>query len=143
MKTHSDPGRLRDFTTDARVLLVAAIAVVVATAGLFAGIALLKLIRLATNIAYFGQFSLADMKLQDTPLGLAAVVVPVIGALIIGLMARYGSEKIRGHGIPEAIEAILLGRFRLDAKVAILKPLSSAIFDRLRRTVRRRGARSS
>ncbi|TPL95567.1 chloride channel protein [Mesorhizobium sp. B2-3-12] len=128
MKTHnSNPGHLRDFTTDARVLLVAAIAVVVATAGLFAGIALLKLIRLATNIAYFGQFSLAELKLQDTPLGLAAVVVPVIGALIIGLMARYGSEKIRGHGIPEAIEAILLGRSRLDAKVAILKPLSSAI----------------
>ncbi|MEI9427924.1 chloride channel protein [Mesorhizobium sp. Cs1299R1N3] len=128
MKTHnSNPDHLRDFTTDARVLLVAAIAVVVATAGLFAGIVLLKLIRLATNIAYFGQFSLAELKLQDTPLGLAAVIVPVIGALIIGLMARYGSEKIRGHGIPEAIEAILLGRSRLDAKVAILKPLSSAI----------------
>ncbi|RWO46801.1 MAG: CBS domain-containing protein [Mesorhizobium sp.] len=128
MKTpHSNPEHLRDFTTDARVLLVAAIAVVVATAGLFAGIALLKLIRLATNIAYFGQFSLADLKLEDTPLGLAAVIVPVIGALIIGLMARFGSEKIRGHGIPEAIEAILLGRSKFDAKVAILKPLSSAI----------------
>ena len=128
MKTdNASPGHLRDFTTDARVLLIAAIAVVVATAGLFAGIGLLKLIRLATNIAYFGQFTLADLKLQDTPLGYAAVIVPVIGALIIGLMARFGSEKIRGHGIPEAIEAILLGRSRLSAKVAILKPLSSAI----------------
>ncbi|MER9239299.1 chloride channel protein [Mesorhizobium sp. M0633] len=124
---HANPGHLRDFTTDARVLLIAGIAVVVATAGLFAGIALLKLIRLATNIAYFGQFTLADLKLQDTPLGYASVFVPVIGALIIGLMARFGSEKIRGHGIPEAIEAILLGRSRLDAKVAILKPLSSAV----------------
>ncbi|RUU52124.1 chloride channel protein [Mesorhizobium sp. M2C.T.Ca.TU.002.02.1.1] len=124
---HAGNGHLRDFTTDTRVLIIAAIAVVVATAGLFAGIVLLKLIRLATNIAYFGQFSLADLKLEDTPLGLAAVLVPVIGALIIGLMARFGSEKIRGHGIPEAIEAILLGRSRLDAKVAVLKPLSSAI----------------
>jgi len=124
---HSENGHLRDFTTDARVLTIATIAVVVATAGLLAGIVLLKLIRLATNIAYFGQFTLDDLKLQDTPLGYAAVVVPVIGALIIGLMARYGSEKIRGHGIPEAIEAILLGRSKLDAKVAILKPLSSAI----------------
>ncbi|TPK64534.1 chloride channel protein [Mesorhizobium sp. B2-4-19] len=123
----SENNHLRDFTTDARVLTIATIAVVVATAGLFAGIVLLKLIRLATNIAYFGQFTFAELKLQDTPLGLAAVVVPVIGALIIGLMARYGSEKIRGHGIPEAIEAILLGRSKLDAKVAILKPLSSAI----------------
>ncbi|MBZ9982968.1 MULTISPECIES: chloride channel protein [unclassified Mesorhizobium] len=128
MKTEQgSPGHLRDFTTDARVLLIAGIAVVVATAGLFAGIILLKLIRLATNVAYFGQFTLADLRLEDTPLGYAAVAVPVIGALIIGLMARYGSEKIRGHGIPEAIEAILLGRSRLDAKVAVLKPLSSAI----------------
>ncbi|UVK52124.1 chloride channel protein [Mesorhizobium sp. AR02] len=124
---HSENSHLRDFTTDARVLTIATVAVVVATAALFAGIVLLKLIRLATNIAYFGQFTLADLKLQDTPLGLAAVIVPVIGALIIGLMARYGSEKIRGHGIPEAIEAILLGRSKLGAKVAILKPLSSAI----------------
>ena len=123
----SENSHLRDFTTDARVLTIATIAVVVATAGLFAGIVLLKLIRLATNVAYFGQFTFAELKLQDTPLGLAAVVVPVIGALIIGLMARYGSEKIRGHGIPEAIEAILLGRSKIDAKVAILKPLSSAI----------------
>lgn len=124
---HANPGHLRDFTTDARVLLIAGIAVVVATAGLFAGIALLKLIRLATNIAYFGQFTLADLKLQDTPFGYASVFVPVIGALIIGVMARFGSDKIRGHGIPEAIEAIMLGRSRLDAKVAILKPLSSAV----------------
>ncbi|MER9073520.1 chloride channel protein [Mesorhizobium sp. M0904] len=124
---HANPGHLRDFTTDARVLLIAGIAVVVATVGLFAGIALLKLIRLATNIAYFGQFTLADLKLQDTPFGYASVFVPVIGALIIGVMARFGSDKIRGHGIPEAIEAILLGRSRLDAKVAILKPLSSAV----------------
>ena len=128
MKHDHDTSRhLRDFTTDARVLVIAGIAVVVATAGLFAGIALLKLIRLATNIAYFGEFSLADLKLRDTPLGYAAVFVPMVGALIVGLMARFGSEKIRGHGIPEAIEAILLGRSRLDARVAILKPLSSAI----------------
>ena len=88
---------------------------------------LLHLIRLFTNIAYFGVFSSANMNLGSTPLPLWSVVVPVAGSLIIGLMARYGSEKIRGHGIPEAIEAILLGRSRLDLKVAILKPLSSAI----------------
>jgi H+/Cl- antiporter ClcA len=123
----TDQRHLRDFTTDARVLVIAAIAVVVATAGVGAGILLMKLIKLATNVAYFGQFTEADLHLEDTPLGLFAVAVPVIGALIIGLMARYGSEKIRGHGIPEALEAILLGRSRLDVKVAILKPLSSAI----------------
>ena len=118
---------LGDFTTNPRVLVIAGIAVIVATAGVMAGAALIQLIRLATNIAYFGRFSLAETNLQDSPLGFWAVGVPVVGALIVGLMARYGSEKIRGHGIPEAIEAILLGRSKLDAKVAILKPLSSAV----------------
>jgi H+/Cl- antiporter ClcA/CBS domain-containing protein len=118
---------LGDFTTDPRVLIIAGIAVIVATAGVIVGVLLLDLIRLATNIAYFGQFSLAELRIEDSPLGLWTVLVPVIGSLIIGLMARFGSEKIRGHGIPEAIEAILLGRSRLDAKVAILKPLSSAV----------------
>jgi chloride channel protein, CIC family len=120
-------GRLGDFTTSPRVLLISAIAIVVGTAGVVAGVILLRLIRLVTNLAYFGQFTLAQLPLGHSPLGFAAVAVPVVGALIVGLMARFGTEKIRGHGIPEAIEAILLGRSRLDVKVAILKPLSSAI----------------
>jgi len=123
----ADIRHLGDFTTSPRVLFVSAIALVVGTGGVISGAILLKLIRLVTNLAYFGTFSLADLPLGRSPLGLFAVLVPVAGALIIGLMARYGSEKIRGHGIPEAIEAILLGRSRLDVKVAILKPLSSAI----------------
>jgi chloride channel protein, CIC family len=122
-----EPRHLGDFTTSPRVLLIAAIAVLVATAGLAAGIALLSLIRLATNIAYFGRFSIAEVDLATARFGLGTVFIPVAGAFVIGLMARFGSEKIRGHGIPEAIEAILLGRSRLSAKVAILKPLSSAI----------------
>jgi chloride channel protein, CIC family len=121
------PQTLGDFTTRPRVVLVAGIAVIVGTAGFIAGVLLLDLIRLFTNLAYFQRFSFGTPDLGRSPLGYAAVAVPVIGALVIGLMARFGSEKIRGHGIPEAIEAILLGRSRLDLKVAILKPLSSAI----------------
>jgi chloride channel protein, CIC family len=119
--------RLGDFTTSPRVLLISAIAIVVGTAGVAAGVVLLRLIRLCTNLAYFGRFTLADLPLGHSPLGFATVGMPVAGALLVGLMARFGTEKIRGHGIPEAIEAILLGRSRLDIKVAILKPLSSAI----------------
>jgi chloride channel protein, CIC family len=127
-KISAAAGRhLGDFTTSPRVLVIAGIAVIVATGGVLAGVGLLQLIKLSTNIAYFGRFSVAEVRLQDSPLGLWAVGIPVIGSLIIGLMARFGSEKIRGHGIPEAIEAILLGRSRLGIKVAILKPLSSAI----------------
>ena len=108
--------RLGDFTTDPRVLVISAIAVIVATASVIAGVSLMALIRLVTNIAYFGKLSLADLKLEDSTLGAWVVLLPVAGALVVGLMARYGSEKIRGHGIPEAIEAILLGRSRISRK---------------------------
>src|SRR6185312_5024701 len=85
------------------------------------------LIALVTNIAYLGRFSFVSHPIDITVLGYASVAVPVVGCLIVGLMARYGSEKIRGHGIPEAMEAILIGQSRIQPKVAVLKPLSSAI----------------
>ncbi|WP_414463008.1 chloride channel protein [Hyphomicrobium sp. DY-1] len=116
-----------DFTANPRVLWIAAIAVVVATISVGAGVGLLALIRFCTNIAYFGEWSLAARTIGELHLGFSSIFIPVAGALLIGLMARYGSEKIRGHGIPEALEAILLGRSRLSPKVAILKPISSAI----------------
>jgi chloride channel protein, CIC family len=119
--------KLRDFTADHRVLILAAMAVVVASAGAGAAWVLSRLINLVTNLAYFGVFSGASVTIAGNHLGLASILIPVIGCLIVGLMARYGSEKIRGHGIPEAIEAILIGRSRIQARVAVLKPLSSAI----------------
>ncbi|HUZ75174.1 MAG TPA: chloride channel protein [Stellaceae bacterium] len=117
---------MRDFSTDRRLLLLAAMALVVGTAGAAAAWALLRLIYLATNLAYYGQISAAPAAPGNT-FGLASALVPVAGCLIVGLMARFGSEKIRGHGIPEAMEAILIGRSRIQPKVAILKPVSSAI----------------
>ncbi|HZL43447.1 MAG TPA: chloride channel protein, partial [Verrucomicrobiae bacterium] len=89
--------------------------------------ALIWLIAAITNLAFYQRFSAVSAVPQGHHLGLWVVLVPVAGALLIGLMARFGSEKIRGHGIPEALEAILLGRSRISLKVAILKPLSSAI----------------
>jgi H+/Cl- antiporter ClcA/CBS domain-containing protein len=85
------------------------------------------LIGLITNLAFFGRFVTHLTSPAGSPLGLWAGLVPVAGCLVIGFMARYGSEKIRGHGIPEAMEAILIGESRLEPKVALLKPLSSAI----------------
>ncbi|MGH7030665.1 MAG: hypothetical protein ACREEZ_09600, partial [Stellaceae bacterium] len=118
---------LGDFTTRPRVLVISAIAILVGTAGVVTGIILLRLIYLITNLAYFGRVAFTSPDIGLSPLGYAAVAVPVVGSLLVGLMARYGTDKIRGHGIPEAIEAILLGRSRLDVKVAILKPLSSCL----------------
>ncbi|HEX5421534.1 MAG TPA: chloride channel protein, partial [Gammaproteobacteria bacterium] len=102
-------------------------ALAIGTAGAGAAWALMRLIYVATNLAYFGRWSAAAVSIGDHPLGPWSVLVPVAGCLVVGLMARYGSERIRGHGIPEALEAILIGRSRITAKVAVLKPLSSAI----------------
>jgi H+/Cl- antiporter ClcA len=88
---------------------------------------LLKLIALFTNLFYFQRLSVQASSPATHTLGWIAALLPVIGGLIVGLMARYGSDKIRGHGIPEAIEAILFGKSRMSPKVAVLKPLSSGI----------------
>ena len=88
---------------------------------------LLWLIAVITNAAFFQRLSAGPALPQDHGPGWWIVAVPALGGLVVGLMARYGSEKIRGHGIPEALEAILLGRSLIDARVAVLKPVSSAI----------------
>lgn len=125
--TISKSYRLADHSADRRMLVLAAAAVVVGTGGAGGAWLLLKLIAVATNIFWFGRVSATPVEITDNALGLGVLIIPVIGSLIVGLLARFGSEKIRGHGIPEAIEAILFGESRLSPKVAVLKPLSSAI----------------
>lgn len=119
--------RLADFTTCPRVLLISAAALVVGAISTLAAYALSWLISVITNLAFYQRLSSLPATPQGHHLGWWVIIVPVIGALIIGLMARFGSEKIRGHGIPEALEAILLGRSFIQLKVALLKPLSAAI----------------
>jgi len=116
-----------DFTTDRRVLLLVGMSIIVGTAGAFAAWCLVSLIALVTNVIWFGEIGTQPNSLASVPRSLWVVMVPPLGGLVIGLMARFGSEKIRGHGIPEAIEAILIGGSRMSPKVAVLKPLSSAI----------------
>ncbi len=89
--------------------------------------ALLALIAFFTNLFFFQRLSLAPVTAASHHLGVLSVLVPVVGCLIIGILARYGSEKIRGHGIPEALEAILIRGSRIEPRVALLKPISSAI----------------
>jgi chloride channel protein, CIC family len=118
---------LGDFTTTLRVLPISGLAMVIGAVCAFVALALLRLIGLFTNLFYYGRWSCAMVSPVGNHLGWFSVLVPVAGALIIGVMARYGSERIRGHGIPEAIEAILMNGSRVEPKVALLKPISSAI----------------
>ncbi|MGN6759603.1 MAG: chloride channel protein, partial [Thermomicrobiales bacterium] len=109
------------------MLIIALMAVIIGAIGAFIALILLRLITFFTNLFFFQRLSFANASPADNHLGLFIILVPVIGGLIIGLMARYGSDRIRGHGIPEAIESILINGSRIDPKVAVLKPLSSAI----------------
>ena len=126
------PVKLGDFTTDHRVGIVALMGTVAGTGGVAAGWVLLRLIALVNNFAYYRIWSIrvlppGGVTAPTGHLPVWTIFIPMLGALIIGLMARYGTEKIRGHGIPEALEAIILGNSRLNLKTAILKPISSAI----------------
>jgi len=116
-----------DFALNTRLLRITVMAAVIGAISTVAARVLLDLIRFFTNLFFFQTFSLADHSPATNTLGLWVIGVPVIGGLIVGMVARYGSDKIRGHGIPEAIEAILFGKSKMSPKVALLKPLSSGI----------------
>jgi len=119
--------RLADFTRDTRVIPLSGMALIIGSLSAVVAWVLVWLIATITNLSFFGQFSSKFQSPEQHHLGYYMILVPVIGGLIIGVMARYGSDKIRGHGIPEALEAILFGRSQMEPKVAVLKPLSSAI----------------
>jgi H+/Cl- antiporter ClcA/predicted transcriptional regulator len=127
MTTKRVSDELGDFRTDKRVLVLSTLAVPIGLISAGVAKALLWLIALITNLAFFHRWATGPALAQGHHLGWWVLVVPVAGGLLIGFMARFGSEKIRGHGIPEALEAILLGKSLIDPKVAILKPVSSAI----------------
>jgi H+/Cl- antiporter ClcA len=122
------PRHLGDFTLRPRVLVIIAWALPIGAAGAFASWILLQLIGLITNLIFYQRvrFDLVAPGAVHHPPWLI-LLAPATGGLVVGLMARFGSEKIRGHGIPEAIQAILLRRSCVEPRVAVLKPISAAV----------------
>lgn len=123
----TETPRLADFTTDLRVIPVSIICVAIGVIGAYLALILLKLIYLFNNLFFFHHWSFVYKSPALNNLGYLVILVPVVGGLLVGIMARYGSERIRGHGIPEAIEAILLKGSKVEPRVAVLKPISAAI----------------
>ncbi|HEV2582723.1 MAG TPA: chloride channel protein [Ktedonobacteraceae bacterium] len=124
---HEALGKLGDFSATPHLIVISGLAVAIGVIGAFVALVLLRLIGLFTNLFFFQHWGTALVSPAGNHLGIFVILVPVLGALLIGFMARYGSERIRGHGIPEAIEAILINGSKIQPKVALLKPLSSAI----------------
>jgi chloride channel protein, CIC family len=125
MSTATD--KLRDYSVDARVLYVSTLAAVLGAVSSVLAWALLELIALATNAFYFHRFSFVEIEPAGHHLGWWAAFMPVLGGLIVGLIARYGSPKVRGHGMPEAVEVIVFNGGKVQPRVAILKPIATAI----------------
>jgi CIC family chloride channel protein len=127
-RSHDSPERaLGDFTTTRTILPLVPLAVVIGVLGAGISLALLDMIGFFTNLFYFQRLSVHLVSPYGNTLGVIAVVIPIGGGLIVGLMARFGSEQIRGHGIPEAMERILINGSKVQPRLAILKPISSAI----------------
>jgi chloride channel protein, CIC family len=116
-----------DFTTDSRIVWLSAAALLVGAICAFIAIVLLKMIYFFTNLFFYHRFSMMYITPTHNPLQAWVIVPPIIGAILIGLIARFGSEKIRGHGIPEAIEAMLINESKVQPRVALWKPISAAI----------------
>src|SRR5512143_459697 len=114
-------------TDNFRTFLVSILSAVIGLAAGFTAYGLYSLIALISNLVFFQRIGLTLPSLKANPLGLWVLVVPALGGLIVGLMAKYGSPKIRGHGIPEAMEAVLVNRSRIAPRVALFKPISAAI----------------
>lgn len=121
-------AHLGDFSATPRMLVITALALPVGAVSACVAWALLRLIGLITNAVFYQRLDTALVAPGGAHHNPALVVLaPVVGGLVVGVMARYGSEKIRGHGMPEAIEAILIGGSKVDPRVAALKPVSSAV----------------
>ncbi|HEY7333403.1 MAG TPA: chloride channel protein [Bryobacteraceae bacterium] len=127
IKLKNNSHKLGDFTATPRLIPLSVLAIGIGVVSTFIAWILLRLISFFTNLFYYGRISSVLVSPAANHLGWWAVLVPVLGGLVIGLMARYGSERIRGHGIPEALESILINGSKVQPRLAILKPLSSAI----------------
>lgn len=112
---------------DARVVAIGGIGIALGVTAAVVARILVALIGFITNLAFYGHASFTNAGPADNHLGLWVLVVPAVGGLIVGIMARYGSAAIRGHGIPEAMEQVLFNESRIPPRVTFLKPLSAAV----------------
>ncbi|HEX3639827.1 MAG TPA: chloride channel protein, partial [Ktedonobacteraceae bacterium] len=121
------PGSPGDVPLSLRSIGILVLAVAIGAVSACIVVPLLQLIGLITNLTFYHRWDVTLVSPAKNTLGLAVILIPVVGSLAVGLLTRYGSERIRGHGIPEALEATLTNESHIGPKVALLKPVASAI----------------
>lgn len=112
---------------DSRIVLLTLVAIVVAVGSTLCAKVLLLLINAVTNLCFYGALSFSPANPSQNHLGWWVILIPAVGGIVVGWMARYGSKAIRGHGIPEAMEQVLTNKSRIPPRLTFLKPTSSAI----------------
>ena len=112
---------------DRRVVGLCGVAIALGAIASVTAFVLIRLIAFFTNFAFFQRWSFQEAIPAHNSLGVWVIFVPIVGGLIVGFMARYGSKAIRGHGIPEAMEQVLVNKSRIPARLTFLKPVSAAI----------------
>ncbi|MFO0789419.1 MAG: chloride channel protein [Pirellulales bacterium] len=112
---------------DWRVVQISLLSIVLGATAAGVSVVFIRLIALVTNVAFFQRISLEMVPPSQNQLGLGMIAVPIVGGLIVGFIARYGSKAIRGHGIPEAMDQVLRNESRIPVRVTLLKPLSAAV----------------
>ncbi len=127
MSTSAAAAKLRDYSADSRILYTSALAALLGAVSALAAWALLEMIALCTNLFYFHHWSFKEHDPWQAGRHWWLVLMPVLGGLIVGLIARYLSPKVRGHGMPEAVETIVFGGGKVQPRVAVLKPIATAI----------------
>jgi CIC family chloride channel protein len=127
LKTVGAAGALRDYTADSRILYISALASLLGAVSAVAAWTLLEMIALCTNLFYFHHWSFVEHDPWQAGKHWWIALMPVLGGLIVGVIARYLSPKVRGHGMPEAVETIVFNRGRVQPRVAVLKPIATAI----------------
>jgi H+/Cl- antiporter ClcA/CBS domain-containing protein len=123
----STSARLRDTSTTPRLAYIAGLSAVIGCLSAGAAWVLVRLIGLTTNVVWYGRVSVRLVVPDPRHLGWWSILIPAAGGLVVGVIARYGSERIRGHGTPETIEAVMVHGSRIPPRIAILKPLSAAV----------------
>ena len=127
MKTNDPAGGLRDYSANSRILYTSSLAAVLGAVSAVLAWMLLEMISLCTNLFYFQRWSFIERDPWQAGRHWWLILMPVLGGLIVGLIARYLSPRVRGHGMPEAVETIVFNGGRVQPRVAILKPVATAI----------------
>ena len=127
MKTSDRAGTLRDYSANSRILYTSSLAAGLGAVSAVLAWMLLEMISLCTNLFYFQRWSFIERDPWQAGRHWWLILMPVLGGLIVGLIARYLSPRVRGHGMPEAVETIVFNGGRVQPRVAILKPIATAI----------------